>query len=59
MAVEVELASPRFRGQTVGWEVGLTHMFDGGPPNADVAVDVDLDRFMALFLDLFDARAEV
>ncbi len=48
MYVDVELASPRFRGQTVGWDTRFPYMVAGGPPNARVCLEVDNARFMAL-----------
>ncbi len=56
MCVRVELASPLFRGQTVGWDTQFPYLFAGGPPNANVCVDVDNARFMSLFLGTLGIR---
>jgi len=57
MWVGVELASPRFRGQTVGWDMRFPYLFPVNEPNAHVCVAVDTARFMGLFLGTLGVRA--
>ena len=54
MHVDVELASPRYRGQTVGWGAQMAASAPG-PPNADVCVEVDNARFMPMLLGTLGA----
>lgn len=56
MYVRVELSSPVFRGQTVGWDTRFPYLFSGEAPNASVGVDIDDARFMAVFLGTLGAR---
>lgn len=52
MYVEVELTSPRFRGQTIGWDPTFSYLLPaGGPPNVQVCQEVDAERFMAMLMD--------
>lgn len=53
--VAVELHGSLTRGMTVA-DRGLALLPPAGPPNARVAVDVDLDRFHSLFLDRMEGR---
>ena len=56
MYVEVELASPRFRGQTVGWDPGFPYLLPPpNPPNVQVCKEVDADRFKAMLMDTLTA----
>jgi len=56
MYVRVELTSPVFRGQTVGWDTRFPYLFSGGAPNAQVCVDMDNARFMSRFLGALGVR---
>ena len=47
MHVQVEPSTARFRGQTIGWDPDRAYLFPHGPPNAEVCVEVDVDRFRA------------
>lgn len=58
MYVEVELASPRFRGQTVGWSQNAPYVIPGGAPNVDVCLDVDNERFMSLFWQILERTGD-
>lgn len=48
MHVDVELASPRYRGQTVGWDPAFPYILGRHAANAQVCMDVDQARFKAL-----------
>jgi inosine-uridine nucleoside N-ribohydrolase len=56
MYVRVELASPVFRGQTVGWDAHFPYLFAAASPNAKVCLEVDNARFMSRFLGALGAR---
>ena len=56
MYVRVELTSPVFRGQTVGWDTDFPYLFAGAPPNANVCASVDNRRFMSRFLGALGVR---
>ena len=61
LAPDVELASPRYRGQTVGWGASQAASAPGAP-NAEVCVEVDNARFMPMLLGILgaaDPRSEV
>ncbi len=49
MYVDVELVSPRYRGRTIGWDPSFPYILRGGEVNAQVAVEVDQDRFRSMF----------
>lgn len=46
--VDVELASPQYRGQTVGWDPAFPYILGRRAANAQVCMDVDAARFKAL-----------
>lgn len=54
--VQVELHGTLTRGLTVA-DRGLALLPPAGPPNAQVAIDTDVERFRSLFLDRMAARA--
>ncbi len=56
MYVRVELTSPAFRGQTVGWDTRFPYLVPGGLSNANVCVDVDNARFMSRILGTLGVR---
>jgi inosine-uridine nucleoside N-ribohydrolase len=57
MYVDVELASPRYRGRTIGWNPSYPCILDGGEVNAEVAVEVDNARFKSLFFGILGVKA--
>lgn len=50
MHVQIELVSPMFRGQTVGWDLHFPYLLPRRHANVQVCVGVDTDRFMSMFL---------
>jgi inosine-uridine nucleoside N-ribohydrolase len=57
MHVDVELASPRYRGQTVGWDPAFPYILGRQAANAQVCMDVDVDRFRALLFRTLGLKA--
>jgi len=56
MHVDVELASPHYRGQTVGWDPAFPYILGRRAANAQVCMDVDAARFRALLFGVLGVR---
>jgi inosine-uridine nucleoside N-ribohydrolase len=56
MHVDVELASPQYRGQTVGWDPAFPYILGRRAANAQVCMDVDAARFKTLLFGVLGVK---